>query len=509
MNRKVIFVLFVLMSLSPLICLALNFKIYVKASNGYPVHNIDTGIDYATIQEAINAASDGHTIIVDVGIYKENIVVNKSVSLIGEDAANTIIDGMNKNTVVNITANNVLFEGFTIQNASIPYEYKYPGIILYNVSGCQVKKNILFACYTGVHANQTARCQITKNNFTYCYICAFAVQCREFIVEDNKAYNYNGGGMIFGFCNDSLISRNDVSNFVYSLGSTMGIYIVKCNNVTLCENIACNNTDTMYYSSGGIVVEDCVNCTVTKNRIKDNQFGGLGLTYGSRNNVVSGNYIANQKVGVYLLESSNNTFYHNNLVNNTHQVFDASLNYTEYSSSVNDWDNNLEGNYWSNYTGKDLNHDGIGDTEHIIYASNQDNCPLMGMFSSFNTSLGLYVNIISNSTIENFEYFESNSTIKMHVSNATAGQTFGFCRVCIPHALMTEPYHVIIDDAEPHYVNYTLHDDGENRWIYFSYEHSTLEIIIIPEFPSFILPLFIIATLLAVIVHRRKHFVQM
>ncbi len=129
----------------------------------------------------------------------------------------------------------------------------------------------------------------------------------------------------------------------------------------------------------------------------------------------------------------------------------------------------------------------------------------MGMFHSFNTTLGKYVNVISNSTIDSFRYFESNSTIRMHVSNMTADQTHGFCRVSIPYEVMSEPFTVTIDGANPTYWNYTLYDNGTHRWIYFEYEHTTREIVIVPEFPSFlVLPLFMTATLLAVIVSRRN-----
>jgi hypothetical protein len=72
--------------------------------------------------------------------------------------------------------------------------------------------------------------------------------------------------------------------------------------------------------------------------------------------------------------------------------------------------------------------------------------------------------------------------------------------------LMSEPFNVTVNGANPTYWNYTLYDNGTYRWIYFTYEHSTLEIIIVPEFPSFlILPLFMMATLLAVITYRRKY----
>jgi len=171
------------------------------------------------------------------------------------------------------------------------------------------------------------------------------------------------------------------------------------------------------------------------------------------------------------LGSSNAKLYHNNLINNTQQAS---------SASANSWDDGLEGNYWSDYTGVDSNKDGIGDSPHVIDASNLDNYPLMGIFSSFDTLWGYNVNVISNSTIDDFEFSRSpaNITIKMHVSNMTTNQTSGFCRVSIPHALMTEPYNATIDGAEPNYANYTLHDNNISRWIYFSYNHSTLEIII-------------------------------
>jgi hypothetical protein len=176
-----------------------------------------------------------------------------------------------------------------------------------------------------------------------------------------------------------------------------------------------------------------------------------------------------------------------------------------YPPLDNSWDNGFEGNYWSDYTGVDLNHDGIGDSHHVINVFNKDHCPLMGPFSSFNTSRGYHVNVISNSTIEDFDYFESNCTIKMYVSNMTANQTYGFCRICIPHALIDGAYNVTIDGAEPYYINYTVYDDGENRWIYFSYQHSILEIVIVPEFPTWTATLLILLVLIVFItIYKRR-----
>src|SRR5690606_39047440 len=58
-----------------------------------PVHNTNTGLNYCTIQSAINDALtvNGHTITIDAGTYAENVVVNKSLTITGSGQANTFI----------------------------------------------------------------------------------------------------------------------------------------------------------------------------------------------------------------------------------------------------------------------------------------------------------------------------------------------------------------------------------------------------------------------------------
>jgi hypothetical protein len=74
---------------------------------------------------------------------------------------------------------------------------------------------------------------------------------------------------------------------------------------------------------------------------------------------------------------------------------------------------------------------------------------------------------------------------------------------------MSEPYDVSINGANPTYWNYSLYDNGTHRWIYFAYEHSTLEIVIVPEFPSLvILPLLMTITLLATFLVKKEKFAK-
>jgi parallel beta-helix repeat protein len=327
------------------------------------------------------------------------------------------------------------------------------------------------------------------------------------ITVKNLDLMYSGQGILFAHTTNSIISN------LTTTGNWNGIEVNAASNVTVIGNNANNNFDF------GIKFEHSRNSTVIGNNANNNGWAGIGI-FTSQYNVVNANIVnGNINYGIDLVYSANNVvtgndatsgeaysmvlyysnftlIYHNNFMN--HYIY-------EWVKTANSWDNGLEGNYWNSYDGIDANQDGIGDTPYIIDEGNQDNFPLMGVFSSFNTSLGCQVSVVSNSFIQDFEYFESNRTIRMHVSNMTQSQTFGFVRICIPHVLMNEPYHVTIDGAEPYHVNYTLYDDGENRWIYFSYEHSTREILIVPEFPSFIIiPPFMIATLLAAMVYRRK-----
>ena len=85
-------------------------------------YNTRTNVHYTTIQSAINGASPGDTIKVESGIYKENLVINKNIILMGENADNTIIDGQLKGSVISITyGSNVTMNGFTIQNGNSTY----------------------------------------------------------------------------------------------------------------------------------------------------------------------------------------------------------------------------------------------------------------------------------------------------------------------------------------------------------------------------------------------------
>ena len=97
----------------------------------------DGGADYTKIQDAIDNSSDGYTIYVYNGIYFENIIIDKSINLTGENRFSTIIKSENPNeNVVYVLSNRVSINEFTIRNGNY-------GILINNSSNNKITGNII------------------------------------------------------------------------------------------------------------------------------------------------------------------------------------------------------------------------------------------------------------------------------------------------------------------------------------------------------------------------------
>jgi parallel beta-helix repeat protein len=393
--------------------------------------------NFTRIQDAINGISAGDTVFVRAGTYYENIVLNKSISLLGESQANTIIDGGTRSDVIFLSAVNCVISGFTIQNGGMKV-HAHCGVNIFNVDNDTVCNSTFTGNFIGINLGDQMR-----------------------------------GSM------SNIIRYNNITRNHY------GIFLAHSNRNEIYGNIVSNS-----------------------------EWNGIELDWSEGNIIYDNTVSGNNAYGFEIPQPTpgrNNLIYHNNFVNNSFRV--------SASTYVNTWDDGYPsgGNYWDDYHGKDLfsgrfqnitGNDGIGDTSRIIDENNLDHFPLMGFFHEFNTPLDYQVNVVTNSTIEGFHYLESNNTIRMRVSNSTATQAFGFCRVCIPHALMKPgKISVLIDDGATlvSYQNLVLYDNGTHRWIYFAYPLSTHEIVIAPEFPPLLtLATFMVGAAITTAAFRRK-----
>ena len=129
-----------------------------------------------------------------------------------------------------------------------------------------------------------------------------------------------------------------------------------------------------------------------------------------------------------------------------------------------------------------------------------------GMFMDHNVTYngGTYhITTISNSTITNFQFNQSERVISFNVGGLE--NTTGFCRITIPNILVQElwkgNYTVLVDgEPPPTMKNWTA---GTNTYLYFTYLHPENEVTIIPEFlSSLISPLLMIITLVAVVLRK-------
>lgn len=133
--RKIIsFLLIILFLTASTITLGSKLSSETKLSGTtYYVGGTGSG-NYTKIQDAIDAASDGDTVFVYSGFYQENLILDKSIKLHGEDKDTTVIDGNKEGNVIKVDVDFVRIKGFTIQNG------KY-GIILYSSSNNMITGN--------------------------------------------------------------------------------------------------------------------------------------------------------------------------------------------------------------------------------------------------------------------------------------------------------------------------------------------------------------------------------
>lgn len=287
------------------------------------VINLRTSQRFKKIQDAIDNATAGDTVRVYAGTYYENVVVDKTLTLIGNGSF-TIVNGSNKGTVFTIKADYCNLSDFFIMGTGPGYGGYWP-----NYAGILLQSNF----------NTVANCTCTLNEVgIYIY---------------NKGYN-------------KIINCLFNSNFYHgiNLTGTSNNYISSC-------SISFNRVGIGFAGSDAN--------TIDNNTISQNSLYGIELHSSEGNTFTYNTLMKNKNVGLLLTEYSNHNLVHlNNMIDNNNGGKQATDTYKN-----NDWNGTSKGNYWSEWTSPDNNTDGIVDNPYIIggNAGAKDHYPLTTIVS--------------------------------------------------------------------------------------------------------------------------------
>jgi len=323
--------------------------------------------DYPTITAAVGNATDGDIIFVKKGTYeiKENsIVINKTLSIIGEDQTDTITvfppdtrtgyEFFSTKIGFRVNADNFKFSNLTITNCDFGIQVTGNGTqvsntltssIYLNGNYCKISDN------SRIIASSYQRPLTVKGSFNY------ILHNNNFDIQCEGAFNN-----IIENAGDVTIEVKSDSNFV-------------AKNFVRDISLDGSNVTTIYNNSASTIsLRGCYNNTVCGNVVKGPvPVWGIFIGTGS-DNVIYGNNITDFNAilwrngrpygyGVAIGgDAEKNLFYRNNFVNNYKHV---SANW-EILGAGNYWDNGEEGNYWDDYSGVDSNGDGIGDVQYTI-----------------------------------------------------------------------------------------------------------------------------------------------
>jgi parallel beta-helix repeat protein len=289
------------------------------------------------IQEAINEANSGDTIIVHEGTYYENLIVPKALSIQGVDKEATILQAQPVgygDKAIEIKSSNVIISGFTISGyaptETKPY-YTYWGIYAYGS---------LTSHYTNIVVTDNIFTFLTQNGIQLGYVDGGLIANNVFKRETRLvwydppgptpgSYIYvttGGSGPALWYCTNVIIDPNIIQT------DGVGIFLYSSSNILIESNII-SAPDTTNPSDIGIHIQSCTNIDIIGNTIQNFTAGPKQYyTYGT----------TGAGINVYASKAIN--IRNNNLYNNTVGVLVQRLNLTTEPREVNIYYNNFEGN---------------------------------------------------------------------------------------------------------------------------------------------------------------------
>lgn len=328
--------------------------------------------DIKSLKAAISAAQTGDTILVKKGTYKEyNIVIDKPLTIKGENFP--VIDGEDQGEIIRIVSDDVTIDGLFIINVGTSYTSDHAAIRVVRSKNFLIQNVVLEKLFFGIYIEKSNNGKIYHNK----------------IIGDAQDEYNSGNGIQLWYSKNVIVEHNIVQKV------RDGIYLEFSDNITINENISTNNlryglhfmfsnddlyTNNTFENNGaGVAVMFSKRIKMLNNTFKENWgSAAFGLLLKEINDAeIMDNVFEENTVGINI-EGSNRIVYSNNsFISNGYAIKVLGACYANtfeknnflynsfdiaYNSRIND--NVFRDNYWSSYTGYDLDKDGVGDVPY-------------------------------------------------------------------------------------------------------------------------------------------------
>ena len=322
-----------------------------------------------SVTEAIAGARAYDRIIVKTGTYREpTIVVSKPLEIIGEGSP--VLDGQSKRQIMLILADSVTVRGIHFAHVGSSFVEDWAAIKVMDATGCAIEKNVIDDAFFAIYLARTTKCSITGNRITGRHSREMASgngihlwQSREITIANNHITGQRDG-IYFEFVHNSTITGNvSEKNLRYGLhfmfsddcsyvGNTFrnngaGVAVMFTHRMQMIGNRFENNWGSAAY---GVFLKEISDSKLERNVFLRNTVAVVA-DGANRLRAVDNDFIDNGWAVKLEASTDEALFSRNNFSGNT---FDVATNSSRPSAV-------FAGNYWEDYTGYDLNRDGVGD----------------------------------------------------------------------------------------------------------------------------------------------------
>ncbi len=325
-----------------------------------------------TIQQGVELAGDFDTVLIKKGIYKEfNILIDKPLLLQGENYPQ--IDGEDQGEIITITSDDVVVDGLFLINVGTSYTRDHAAIRVVKSERFVIRNVVLEKLFFGIYLEKARNGKVIHNKIVgdaveefnsgngiqlwYCQDIEVAGNIVERVrdgiylefsdrieIRDNTSSNNVRYGLHFMFSNDDVYSNNSFKN------NGAGVAVMFSKRIKMLDNTFAKNWGPTSY---GLLLKEINDAEITGNVFQENSTG-IALEGSNRINYDSNHFLNNGwavkvRGACYANKFTNNNFMYNS--------FDVS-----YDGNLND--NLFDRNYWSDYTGYDLDNNGLGDVPY-------------------------------------------------------------------------------------------------------------------------------------------------